>query len=108
MTAPIPEASALAGVPPSDDGKPWHSLPVREALEELGVDLQQGLGQDEVAERRLRYGPNELVEGGLKSPWRILFEQFTDAMVIVLIVAALISIVVKDPRDAVVIGILKN
>jgi Ca2+-transporting ATPase len=95
-------APALSG---SDQDKTfWHNLTVPRTLEELEVRPEQGLTQNEVLERQKRFGSNELIERGLKSPWRILFEQFTDAMVIVLLVAAAISIFVKDPRDAIVIG----
>lgn len=82
----------------------WHTQPVDKVLEVLAVTTETGLNQEEVLNRRQRFGLNELIEHGLKSPWHILFEQFTDAMVIVLIVAAVISIFVKDPRDAIVIG----
>jgi Ca2+-transporting ATPase len=82
----------------------WHILTADQALERLEADFDRGLSQHQVARRRARYGSNELIERGLKSPWRILFEQFTDAMVMVLLAAAVISIFVKDPRDAIVIG----
>jgi Ca2+-transporting ATPase len=46
------------------------------------------------------HGPNELVERGLKSSWRILLEQFTGLLVIILIVAAVVSVVLGDWKDA--------
>lgn len=82
----------------------WHTLTGAQVLRHLSVDPEAGLEEGSVSTRRDRFGPNELLERGLKSPWRILLEQFTDAMVIVLIVAALISILVTEPRDAIVIG----
>jgi Ca2+-transporting ATPase len=84
----------------------WHNLTITQALSELGVDPDKGLSEEEVLVRRKHFGSNELIEHGIKSPWRILFEQFTDAMVIVLLVAAAISIIVKDPRDAIIIGVI--
>jgi Ca2+-transporting ATPase len=104
MSTPNQDLSAKQTDELDEEKSFWHNLSVDRSLEELGVDPDRGLSQDEVLERRTRYGPNELIERGLKSPWQILFEQFTDAMVIVLIVAAVISIFVKDPRDAIVIG----
>ena len=84
----------------------WHTLDKNNALRLLDVDPEGGLGGDEVKRRFSLHGPNELVERGLKSPWLILLEQFTDAMVIVLLVAALISFFVKDLKDAIIIMII--
>ena len=53
--------------------------------------------------RLSRYGPNELVERGGRSPWRILLEQLTGTLVLILIVAAVVSALVGDVKDAVAI-----
>jgi Ca2+-transporting ATPase len=81
----------------------WHIRTPEELEVELGTDLKQGLTSAQAGRRLLEVGPNELIERGLKNPLRILFEQFTDAMVIVLLVAVVISFFVKDPKDASVI-----
>jgi Ca2+-transporting ATPase len=81
----------------------WHTRSPEELELELGTDLRQGLTSAQAERKLLEIGPNELIERGLKNPLRILFEQFTDAMVIVLLVAAVISFFVKDPKDASVI-----
>jgi Ca2+-transporting ATPase len=72
-------------------------------LKELNTDAASGLGLEDAARRREEYGPNELIERGAKSPWRIFAEQFTEVLVIVLIVAAVVSIFLGDMEDAVVI-----
>ena len=41
------------------------------------VDAAQGLSEEQAAARLRKHGPNELVERGRKSPWRILWEQVT-------------------------------
>ena len=51
---------------------------------------------------KVQYGPNELVEHGVKSPWRIL-DQFKETMVLVLIIAAVISALLSDWKDAIAI-----
>ncbi|GAB4468395.1 MAG: cation-translocating P-type ATPase [Anaerolineae bacterium] len=81
----------------------WHSLEIDEILSRLKADPEKGLSQEEANRRLEQYGPNELVETGLKSPWLILWEQFTDAMVVVLIVAAIISFLLGDALDGIVI-----
>jgi Ca2+-transporting ATPase len=82
---------------------PWHTMDTESVLKAQQVNQDQGLVPEEVKRRQSEFGPNELVERGLKSPWRILLEQFTDAMVIVLLIAAGISFFVKDPQDAIII-----
>ena len=81
----------------------WHLLTAAQAAGSLGVGPALGLTPDEVAERLRRHGPNELVERGSKPPWRILLDQFTSKLVLILIVAAVISAAVGDFKDAVAI-----
>ncbi len=85
------------------DSKLWHTQLIDETLTLLEVQQDSGLHGGEVTQRREQYGPNELVERGLKSPWQILLEQFRETMVIVLIVAALISAVIGDVKDMIAI-----
>ncbi len=85
------------------DSKLWHTQLIDETLTLLEVQQDSGLPDGEVTQRREQYGPNELVERGLKSPWQILLEQFRETMVIVLIVAALISAVIGDVKDMIAI-----
>ncbi|MCU0478603.1 MAG: cation-translocating P-type ATPase [Chloroflexi bacterium] len=69
----------------------------------LGTDPVDGLTADEAAARLLRYGRNELIERGRKPPWRLLLEQFTNAMIIVLLAAAVVTALLGDLKDTVVI-----
>jgi Ca2+-transporting ATPase len=69
----------------------------------LETDAEQGLTQAEARRRLATYGPNELVERGRRSPWSILWEQLRATMVVILIVAAVISALLGDYKDAVAI-----
>ncbi len=82
----------------------WYRLDISEVLTRLQTDPSQGLSQTEAERRLLEYGPNELIERGLKSPWLILWEQLTALMVLILIVATVISAVLGDYKDAAAIG----
>ncbi len=84
----------------------YHQMDVESALRELKTDLHNGLSGAEVQQRQQQYGPNELIERGTKSPWKILLEQLTGIMIIILIVSALISLVLGETIDAVVILIV--
>jgi len=81
--------------------KPWYTLSIEETLTQQDVLAEQGLSQSEVNNRIKKYGPNELVERGGISPWRILFNQFTELMVIILIIAALVSLALGEYIDTV-------
>ena len=71
--------------------KDWYRLDITETAQALKTDLRNGLPSDDAAHRLRKYGANELVERGAKKPWQILFDQFKDAMVVILILAALVS-----------------
>jgi Ca2+-transporting ATPase len=72
--------------------QPWHVLSDDDVARTLGTDRERGLSSAEAAARAASHGPNELIEHGAKSPWRILWEQFTAVMVLILIGAALLSL----------------
>ena len=81
----------------------WYKKEATEVASLLATDAQAGLTEAEARRRLAEHGPNELVERGLKSPWRILWEQLTGLMVVILIVAAVISGVLGDWKDAIAI-----
>ena len=68
--------------------------------------MESGLAEDEVERRRAQYGPNELVETGGRGPWRILWEQLSGAMVVLLIVAAGVSAFLHEYTDSGVILVI--
>jgi P-type Ca2+ transporter type 2C len=84
----------------------WHNLSPDETIQEL-KSRKSGLAVDEVKERLLRYGPNEL-KSKKKSPAILLFlQQFLSPLIYVLLVAAIISLAVQHYIDAfVVLGVL--
>jgi len=81
----------------------WYRLEREEVLARLATDQEQGLKGAEVQRRLAEYGLNELVERGTKSPWRILWEQMTALLVVILIIAAVVSIALGDYKDAIAI-----
>ncbi|MBI4641698.1 MAG: cation-translocating P-type ATPase [Candidatus Tectomicrobia bacterium] len=77
-----------------------YNLDAVDVLQQLGTDAAHGLGEAEIARRLAKYGPNALIERGLKSPWLILWEQLTALMVIILILAAVASALLGDYKNA--------
>ena len=53
--------------------KDWHALEIPEVLQHLNTNGEQGLPDSEVTLRLAESGPNELVERGRRSVWRILW-----------------------------------
>ncbi len=84
----------------------WHRLPADEVLRHWGVDPRRGLSDAEAQQRLEQYGPNVLEERAVASPWQIFFEQFKDAMVVLLLVAAGISFLIGDHKEAIAILII--
>ncbi len=81
----------------------WHKLSIEDTIQELQTNPQTGLDEGEIRRRQQQYGPNKLVDRGIKSPWVILLNQFKEIMVIILIIAAIISGVLGEYIDSVVI-----
>lgn len=78
---------------PAEDQPEWYRLPADEVCSRLGVDPPVGLSAAEVVERRRRYGPNKLAEETKEPGWRAFLRQYRDLMQLVLVGAALVSIV---------------
>ncbi len=82
---------------------PAHALPVEEVAAGLGVRIDRGLDAAEVEERRAESGPNRLAEPPAPARWRRLLSQFLEPVIGILIVAAVISGVMRDVIDTVAI-----
>ncbi|MGW8224744.1 MAG: cation-translocating P-type ATPase, partial [Anaerolineales bacterium] len=81
----------------------FYQVEADRVIQELETNAAQGLSRQIAARRLEQYGFNELVETGKKSPWRIIWEQLTSIMVVILIVAAVISLVLGEYLDVIVI-----
>jgi Ca2+-transporting ATPase len=84
-------------------GKNWHALATDEILERLNTFAEQGLSTAEVEQRLQSYGPNQLREAPPTSIWQMLWQQFNNFVVMLLIVATVISFFLKDYVEAVAI-----
>nr|WP_322744214.1 MULTISPECIES: cation-transporting P-type ATPase [unclassified Coleofasciculus] len=69
----------------------WHTQSANKALSDLDSNAQTGLTSQQAAERLQHYGLNELEETAGRSTWAILLDQFTNIMLLMLIVVAIIS-----------------
>ena len=69
-----------------------HSQPVKDVLLQLNTDEVKGLTSVQVAENTQKYGPNKLDEKKKKGIVARFLEQFKDVMIIILLIAAAISL----------------
>ncbi|MCA9211712.1 MAG: cation-translocating P-type ATPase [Planctomycetales bacterium] len=81
----------------------WHCTTLDDTLQQLDTDASRGLTTEQVEARRHEYGLNELIETGGRSPWRILWEQLSGAMVLLLVFAAIVSMFLHEYTDAIAI-----
>ena len=101
MTTSTPPAT----IPP-EQGPIWHTLSIEEALRAQSVDAATGLSQSEVDARLKQFGPNKFAEAK-KVPGYISFlNQYKDPMQIVLLVAAVVSIIIQQWSTALILIIL--
>ncbi len=84
-------------------GTHWHHLHTEEVLDLLDTDTKTGLDIFEVRHRQERFGFNVLTPKKGTSPFVRFMLQFNNPLVIILLIAGLITAILKDPMDAVVI-----
>jgi len=85
--------------------KRWHELKRDEIFELLETEFC-GISEEE-AERRLeKYGPNQIESGDKISKLEILWAQLVNPLVLVLVIAAIISLVAGKNADAIVIAVV--
>jgi Ca2+-transporting ATPase len=80
-------------------GYAWHTLPPQEVFRALDSG-PGGLTADEAARRLSEQGPNELTERKGRGPLRMLWDQFTETMVLILLAAGILSAVLGKGLEA--------
>src|SRR5512136_2551246 len=83
-----------------------HAWSIEQTVKELGTDLTQGLTAAEARARLQRNGPNELKEKPRPGFLSLLLDQFKDFLIIILIAAAVLSILLGEWIDAIVILVI--
>lgn len=73
----------------------WHSISIENTINELKADIKKGLTQKDIQERQKLYGSNIIVAKKGKNIFQKFLSQFADFMIIVLIIAAILSLFVS-------------
>jgi len=83
----------------------YYALSVPEALKSLGSS-ENGLTDEEAKKRLEQYGINEIEKRKKTTPFQIFIRQFTSFIVVILLAAIVISLVIGERLDAIVISII--
>ncbi|MBI3167161.1 MAG: cation-translocating P-type ATPase [Chloroflexi bacterium] len=81
----------------------WHTIETQTALNELDSSSDAGLTSSQAEEHQNKYGANELIERGGRTPLQILWEQLTATMVLILIAAAVAAGLLGDTKNTIAI-----
>jgi Ca2+-transporting ATPase len=101
MTTSTPPATS-----PSGQGPVWHTLSIEDALREQGVDSATGLSQAEAGTRLKKFGPNKFAEAKKVPGYVAFLNQYKDPMQIVLLAAAIVSLIIQQWSTALILIIL--
>ena len=83
-----------------------HCRPINELVSELATHIEQGLTQAEADARLHNLGPNELDECPRPGFFRMLLDQFNNFLVIILLIAAVVSLLLGEYIDAIAIMVI--
>ncbi|MBK9927487.1 MAG: cation-translocating P-type ATPase [Anaerolineales bacterium] len=83
----------------------WHTKSKDQAFAQLNSG-ETGLSQKEADTRLAQYGPNEIKAAHRVSPWEILFEQFKNVLILILLGATVLSFFLGHGVESVVIAVI--
>ena len=86
--------------------KEFHGKSIEELVSTYQTNLDRGLTQQEAQDRLRKLGPNELTEKPRPGFLALLWAQFNNYLVIILIVAALIALALGEWVDSIAITII--
>ena len=72
-------------------------------IKELNTNINIGLTTSEVKKRQEKYGPNELKQKKKKTIFKMVMEQLTDKMIIILLIASILSFLLGEKIEGIVI-----
>jgi len=81
----------------------YHNLDWKEVVKLLGTDENFGLSLEEVKIRQKKFGPNKISKEKPFSNLKIFLEQFKSPLIYVLIIAGIITFILKEFTDSLVI-----
>ena len=86
-----------------ETGQPWHALAAEEVLS-LVASTARGLTDAEAKRRVAIHGPNVLLRAPAEPAWRIFVRQFKSVVTALLVTAAVLALLMRDPLDTAAIA----
>lgn len=83
----------------------WYQLTNEDVLQKTDSS-NSGLSTEQAQRKLEKYGLNEIESSGKKSLLSIFVNQFKDFMILILIIVAIISGIIGDTADTIIIGII--
>ena len=81
----------------------WHSKTKEQVIDELQVAPSVGLSEQQVAARLEKYGKNKITGSKKKSLAAMFFAQMQDALIYVLLAATVITFIIGEYTDSIII-----
>jgi Ca2+-transporting ATPase len=81
----------------------WWELSAKDLEKELGTDIENGLSDEEVFQRQKKYGKNIFRKEKKISSFSLLFRQLKSPLVWALVVAGIITLILRHFLDSIVI-----
>ncbi|XP_057569557.1 calcium-transporting ATPase type 2C member 2 isoform X1 [Hippopotamus amphibius kiboko] len=97
----IEKEKTVVALPPKEASK-CHREDLAKAFY---VDLQNGLSEFSVTQRRLVHGWNEFVADNTEPVWKKYLDQFKNPLILLLLASALVSVLTKKYEDAISIAV---
>ncbi len=84
-------------------GNQWHHIQVSDIVSQLGTDTEKGLSNNEVRIRKQKYGQNIVPDVEQRSTIQILFLQFKNLPILLLLSASILSYSIGRVLEAIAI-----
>lgn len=84
----------------------WFSKTSNDIIQQLNTNLNEGLSSEEAAKRLNEFGANKLKAKPKKTIIQLFFAQINDILIYILLGAAVLSAIMKDYNEAVIILIV--
>jgi P-type Ca2+ transporter type 2C len=102
-----PETITTSGAPsPTGDGTRWYATPPDAVVSAFGTDVERGLTEARAQELLRANGPNALPEEPPTPGWRRFLDQYRSYMQIILVGAAVVSLIIEEWHTAVLLVLL--
>ncbi len=88
-----------------ESNKIWHTQTIEQTFAHL-KSQPSGLSQAEATERTLQYGANEIQAAKRISAWEILFDQFKNILILILLGATAISLFLGHGIESIAIAVI--